>query len=95
MQLQITGHHVEITPALHERAEQKIQHLLSHAPKIISAHVTLEVNKLRHIAEATLAIPKSTIHAKAESENMYKSLDLLANKLMTQLIKHKEKETTY
>lgn len=91
MQTQITGHHVEITDALREFTEKKLQKLSSHVDRITNVHVTFNVDKLRQIAEANVSVPGSMIHAKAESENMYETIDALVDKLMRQLDKYKEK----
>ena len=55
------------------------------------AHVTLTVEKIRHIAEITLICDKLRIHAKEESESMYSSIDALMDKVKSQIKKHKEK----
>lgn len=55
------------------------------------AHVALSVEKIRHIAEVTLTGDRLKIHAKEDSENMYSSIDALADKVKSQIKKHKEK----
>jgi putative sigma-54 modulation protein len=75
---------------------EKFSRLYKLASNITSIHVTFNVDKLRHIAEASIHIPKlEIIHAKAESEDMYKTVDLLINKLIRQLAKFKEKATDH
>lgn len=95
MQIQFTGHNVEITPALHEFTEQKFKRLFRHADKITSIHVTFDIDKIRQIAEATLFMPGTQIHARSESDDMYKTIDDLIDKLVKQLTKHKEKLTNH
>lgn len=93
MQIQYTGQNIEITSAIRELTEKKInKQLKSHLDKITHIHVTFKVDHLTQIAEATLNIPKKTIHASAQSDDMYKTIDELMHKLNTQLIKHKEKQ---
>lgn len=91
MQLQITGRNTELTDALKEKINTKFSHLESHLNHIISAHFTIEINKNRQIAEAQLTVPGTAIHAQAESEDMYVTIDLLEKKLMRQIDKYKEK----
>lgn len=91
MQINITGHHVELTPALREFVENKFAKLERFFDQIISIQVTLTVDKLRQIAESDIKVAGGDIHASAESEDMYASIDQLMDKLERQLIKHKEK----
>lgn len=91
MQINFTGHQIEITPSLKTFAEEKFNKLEHHFDRITSIHVVFGVEKLRHIAEATILGNKTEIHATAESENMYAAIDLLIDKLDKQLIKHKQK----
>lgn len=91
MQINFTGHRLEITPALREFTTNKFDRLRRHFEKITSIHVTFDVEKLRQIAEATIHVSKAELHAHSESEDMYSAVDLLVDKLDRQLIKHKEK----
>jgi putative sigma-54 modulation protein len=91
MHIDITGHHIEITPALRKFTEEKFEKLTHHGCHINSIHVTFTVEKLSHLAEATIHVKKAEVHAHTESDNMYSAIDLLIDKLDRQLIKHKEK----
>ncbi|MBU2874802.1 ribosome hibernation promoting factor [Marinobacter salexigens] len=91
MQLNISGHHVELTPALKDYVAEKLERLERHFDHISNCQVTLEVDKVRQIADATLHVVGGEIHAKAESEDMYAAIDGLVDKLDRQIIKHKEK----
>ena len=91
MQINITGHNMEITPVLKQFALDKLTKLERHCHKIISINVILDIEKFIHIAEATVLVDHITLHASAESENMYTSIDLLIEKLDIQLMKHKHK----
>lgn len=95
MQINFTGHHLEVTPALKTFTEEKLNKLSRHFDRITSIHVTFDVQKLRQLAEATILIAKDTIHASAESDDMYTAIDLLIDKLDRQIIKHKEKITNH
>ena len=91
MHIDFTGHHMDVTPALKEHTNEKFSKLEKHFETITSIHVVLNVEKLRQIAEGTVLIAKEKFYASSEDENMYTAIDLLADKLNKQLVKHKEK----
>lgn len=91
MEFQITGHNIEVTPALRETVEKKLKKLEQLFDRINSIQVVLKVEKVQQIAEATLQLNGAEIHASAEDDDMYTALDLLLDKLSRQLTKHKEK----
>jgi putative sigma-54 modulation protein len=91
MQINFTGHHIEITPALKSFTEEKLQKLERHFDEITSIHVVFTIEKLSHIVEASILVAKSELHARAEAPDMYTAVDILIDKLDRQLIKHKEK----
>lgn len=93
MQINFTGHQLEITPPLKEFTLNKFDKLQRHFDKITSINVTFDVEKIRQIAEATLYVSKGEIHASAEALDMYTAIDSLVDKLDRQLLKHKEKLT--
>lgn len=92
MQVQITGHHVEITPTLKNYVTEKIQKIHRKFNNITSVHVTLSVDKkFQQKAEAQVNCARTEIHAASESENMYAAIDTLIDKLDKQVVRHKEK----
>ena len=91
MQINISGHHVEVTPALRQYVLNKLDRLQRHFDQITKTEVTLIVEKLIQKAEATIHVSGADLFANAESEDMYAAIDLLVDKLDRQLIKHKEK----
>ncbi len=91
MQLNVSGHHVEVTEPLRSYVESKFERLQRHFDNITNTQVTLIVEKMVQKAEATLHISGADLFAQAESEDMYAAIDMLADKLDRQLIKHKEK----
>ncbi len=95
MNLNITGHHVDLTPALREFVQNKLQRVERHFENLIDGNVILTVEKVRHRAEATLHARGAAIHAEAEAENMYTAVDMLVDKLDRQTRKHKEKHTDH
>ena len=91
MQINFTGHHLAVTPALREYTISKFEKLQRHFDKINSINVVFDIEKLHQSAEATIHVAKLELHASSKSENMYSSIDSLVEKLDRQLIKHKEK----
>jgi len=91
MQMNVTGHHVDVTPALHSYIEKKYERLMRHFDHLIDSHFVLTVEKLEHKAEGTLRVRGETLHAVAIEADMYASIDALADKLERQVRKHKEK----
>ena len=91
MQVNLSGHHVEITDSLRAYVNEKIQKLDRHFDKALDIHVVLTVEKLRHKAEATLHVSGSNLHADDVQEDMYAAIDGLIDKLDRQGKKYKEK----
>ncbi len=91
MQINITGHHVELTEALTEYVHTKFERLERHFDNITNVQVTLSVEKLRQKAEANMHVAGGEIFAQAEQEDMYAAIDSMVDKLDRQVIKHKEK----
>lgn len=92
MQLNISGHHVELTDALKDYVSTKLSKLERHFDHISNVQVTLHVEKTRQTAEAVIHISGGELHAKAENEDMYAAIDQLTDKLDRQVLKHKEKQ---
>lgn len=91
MNLNISGHHVELTAALRDYVKEKLTRVERHFDHLISAEVVLSVEKLRHKAEATVHASGQNLHAEATDGDMYAAIDLMMDKLDQQTRKHKEK----
>ena len=91
MQINLTGHHVELTDALRSYVNEKLGRLARHFDNVIDLHVILSVEKLRQKAEASMIVSGSKIYADAVEEDLYAAIDALADKLDRQVLKHKEK----
>lgn len=91
MNLNISGHHVDMTNALHQYVASKMERIERHFDHVLDADVVLEVEKLRHTAEATMQLRGATLHAQATKENMYAAIDCMIDKLDRQTLRHKEK----
>lgn len=91
MNLQLTGHHLEITPALRDYITSKLAKISNHFDHVIDVKVTMSVEKLAQKVEATLHVPGNDLHAECANDNMYSAIDMLTDKLDRQVVKHKEK----
>jgi len=91
MQLNLTGHHVDITDSMRNYVEEKLGKLTRHFDHVTNVHVILSVEKLEQKAEATLHLAGNDVFAEAVNEDMYAAIDALIDKLDRQVIKHKEK----
>ena len=91
MQINFTGHNVNVTEALRSFTEEKFAKLEHHFENILKINIVFNVEKLLQIAEGTVFVTKHELHAHAASENMYTSIDELVAKLDRQLMTHKGK----
>jgi putative sigma-54 modulation protein len=91
MNLTITGHHLEITPAIRAYVEDKLKRVTRHFDSVIDVSVILSVEKLRHKAEVNLHARGKDIYVESVEEDMYAAVDVLVDKLDRQVLKHKEK----
>jgi putative sigma-54 modulation protein len=91
MQINITGHHVDLTDALRDYVNTKFDKLERHFDHITNVQVTLTVQGQQQEAEATVNLSGGELFAKAQADDMYAALDGLIDKLDRQVVKHKEK----
>ena len=91
MQVNLTGHHVDITDALRAYVDEKIAKLERHFDHVTNDHVILSIEKLNRKAEATVHIAGADIFADSVHEDMYAAIDGLIDKLDRQVLRHKEK----
>lgn len=91
MQLNVSGHHVEVTDSLRDYVESKIERLERHFDIVSDVHCILTVEKLQHKAEAKVNVNGGTIFAETTEGDMYAAIDRLVDKLDRRVRKHKEK----
>jgi putative sigma-54 modulation protein len=91
MRVNLSGHHVDVTPALRSYAERKLGRVLRRFDRVIQMHCTLTVDKLRHRAESTVYVRGPAIHASAVAGDMYAAIDALADKLTRRVRERKER----
>lgn len=91
MQINITGHHIDVTEALRTYVSEKMTKLERHFDHVTNVHVILTIEKQVQKAEATVHVSGQDLFAQSETADMYASIDGLIDKLDRQIIKHKEK----
>ncbi len=95
MQLNLTGHHIDITESLRNYVDDKMERIERHFDKVTNTHVILTVENVRHKAEATINMRGNNVFAESTESNMYAAIDSLVDKLDRQVKKHKEKITDH
>jgi putative sigma-54 modulation protein len=93
--IQISGHHIQVTEALREYVHKKFQKIQDQMTRITQIHITLSVEKADQNAEAQVHLPGKTLHGTATHTDLYTAIDNLAAKIHTQAIKYKEKLTDH
>ncbi len=92
MQITITGHNIEVTPALKVYTEEKVAKVRKYLNTTLNAHVILKVEKLSHIAEVSIHANGGNLHGVEKSENMYAAIDGVMDKIDRQAKKFKGKK---
>lgn len=95
MNLNITGHHIEVTPALRDYVTGKVDKVIRHFDHVTSVHVILSVEKLVQKAEITLHVKGKDIFADSSDADLYAAIDLLIDKLDRQVLKYKSKQNDH
>ena len=91
MNLSVSGHHLDVTPAIRTYVQSKLERVTRHFDHVIDAHVILTVDKLRQKAEVTLHVRGKDLHCECEDADLYAAIDLLADKLDRQVLRYKDK----
>ena len=91
MQINITGHGIELTPAIRTYTTEKLDRLKRRGDTITTVNVIFDIEKTQQIAKATLHVSGADLHAQSEGDDLYSAIDTLVDKLEHQVVKHKEK----
>lgn len=92
MKIHITARHMELTDAMREHAENRLEKLASEFPRLLSAQMVLDIEKHRHLAELVVHAPNHVIvDAKDETSDLYASIDSAVDKASKQLRKVRDK----
>jgi len=95
MNLKITGHHLEVTPAIRDYVSAKLERVTRHFDQVIDVNVILTVEKLAQKVEANIHVSGKDIFAEYSDNDMYAAIDSLADKLDRLVLKHKEKNGSH
>ena len=95
MNLHLTGHHLEITPAIRDYVSSKLQRITHHFDHVIDVSVVLTVEKLQRRIEASVHVRGRDIFCESADADMYAAIDGLVDKLDRQILKHKEKSVDH
>jgi len=74
MQVNVTGHHVDVTSSLKGFVEKKLDRIVRHSDKVLDVHCILTVEKLRHKAEATVFLNGTSVYADAVDDQAVANL---------------------
>lgn len=91
MNLQISGHHLEITPAIHAYVTGKLERVTRHFDNVIDVNVILSVDKLKQKAEVTVHLSGKDVYVEVIDEDLYAAVDALVDKLDRQIQKYKQR----
>lgn len=91
MNLNITGRHVEVTPAIRDYVSTKLDRVIRHFDNVTSVAVILSVEKLKQKAEVTLHVRGKDLFVESDDADLYAAIDLMADKLDRQVQKYKQK----
>ncbi len=91
MNLNLTGRHLEITPAIRSHVTEKIGKIKGHFDGVMDVTVVLSVEKLRQKAEASVHLSGKDVFVESDDDNLYVAIDNMVDKLDRQIVKHKEK----
>lgn len=89
MQIIFSGKHLEVTQALKDYAQAKLNKLSRFFDHVQEVKVTESVLRNQHIVEVTLKADGTLIRAEERSQDMYSSIDLVIDKLERQLSRYK------
>ena len=91
MNLHLTGHQLQVTPAIREYISTKLQRITHHFDHVIDVNCILSIEKLQQKVEATVHVRGRDIFCESTATDMYAAIDSLVDKLDRTIIKHKEK----
>ena len=91
MKLTVTGRNIEITDAINNHLDRKMEKTIQGLGEKADVHVALSVEKHRHFAEITVKTKGFTAHGNHETDDLYKAIDGALDKVEKQLRKHKER----
>jgi putative sigma-54 modulation protein len=96
MNLTISGHHLEVTPALRSYVTAKLDRILRHFDQVVDVKVLLTIENLkekerRQRAECSIRVKGSDMFAESAHADLYAAVDELVDKLDRQVVRHKDR----
>ncbi|HPK30888.1 MAG: ribosome-associated translation inhibitor RaiA [Ottowia sp.] len=96
MNLTISGHHLEVTPALRTYVTGKLDRITRHFDQVLDVKVLLSVENQkekdrRQRAECSIRVKGNDLFAESANEDLYAAVDELVDKLDRQVVRHKSK----
>lgn len=91
MNLKVSGHHLDVTPAIQGYIEEKLARISRHFDQVMDIDVILSVNKLDQKVEAKVHLSGKDLFCESIDADMYAAIDGLADKLDRVVLKHKER----
>lgn len=96
MNLTISGHHLDVTPALRSYVTSKLDRITRHFDQVVDVKVLLTVENLkekqgRKRAECNVHVKGSDMFAESSHADMYSAVDELVDKLDRQVVRHKDR----
>lgn len=96
MNLTISGHHLEVTPALRDYVTSKLDRVIRHFDRVVDVKVLLSVEKQREKekrqrAECSIHVKGNELFAASAHEDLYAAVDDLVDKMDRQVVRHKNK----
>jgi putative sigma-54 modulation protein len=96
MNLTISGHHLEVTPALRNYVITKLDRITRHFDKVVDVKVLLTVEKQkekhnRQRAECNIRVKGNDMFAESAHADLYAAVDELVDKLDRQVVRHKDR----
>ena len=91
MNLSVSGHQIEVTPAIRDYVSGKIARIERHFDRVFDVHVIISSSRIGQKAEVTLHLRGKDLYCESEDRDLYAAIDLLVDKLDRQVLRHKEK----
>ncbi|MEA3117024.1 MAG: putative sigma-54 modulation protein [Paraburkholderia sp.] len=96
MNLKISGHHLDVTPALREYVITKLDKVLRHFDQVIDGNVVLSVDNekekdKRQKVEISLHLKGKDIFIESANGDLYAAIDLMIDRLDRQVVRHKSR----
>jgi putative sigma-54 modulation protein len=94
MNLTISGHHLDVTPAIRDYVQSKLERIIRHFDQVIDTHVILAIDNLtekekRQKAEINMRLSGKTVHVESVAQDLYAAIDMLMDRLDRQVVKYK------